>query len=48
MVRYGKLHDHTSKKRKIEDRKRYRIPYKCKTNNLFNGNEHESSKITKC
>ena len=53
MVRYGILRDHTSKKRKIESTPfvfnfQVEIPLKCKTNNLFNGNERASLKISKC
>ena len=52
MVRYGILHDHTSKKRKIESTPLYstfKLKYrKNVTDNLFNGNKRESSKITKC
>ena len=49
MVRYGILHDHTTKKRKIENTPLYStflLKYRKNVKlNLFNGNECEGSKI---
>ena len=51
MVRYGIIHDHASKKRKIESTSLYstfKVKYRKNVNNLFNGNEREGSKKTNC
>ena len=49
MVRYGILHDHTTKKRKMETTPLYstfKLKYRKNLKlNLFNGNECEGSKI---
>ena len=53
MVRYGILHDHTSKKKKIESTPLYstfKLKYRknVKLTIFLNGNERERSKITTC
>ena len=53
MVRYGILHDHTSKKKKTEStplHSTFKLKYRknVKLTIFLNGNERESSKITTC
>ena len=53
MVRHGILHDHTSKKRKVESTPLYstfKLKYRknIKLTIFLNGNERENSEITTC
>ena len=51
MVRHGILHDHASKKWRMESTpldSTFKLKSRKNANNLFNENEPEGSKITKC